>query len=285
MRDLDRVRRQWSLLLGRLARKVFEVGEEQGWSPAPASSFEEDRVVRGISAPYAHGIPLIVATLDYLDGLVAMLEGEHHVWAPYPIARSCVEAASRAWWMLDPQQSPSVRNGRAYELLRVAIYANRGSSESFGRVREGFESHLQSELIRHGISFTTKGERIASIEAVRLPGFLELASAVLGDADFAADAYGWLSGVGHGGLDVLRESMRSRPVNAQRSRIEFSPRAGDVSVAAYCASIAALAMVDRWVALCSWEAEWESWSRYFHGRAAELVWPFFESGCQSVDDA
>jgi hypothetical protein len=242
-------------------------------------------VVRNFSAPYASGIPLIVATLDYLDGLVTLLDGKHHVWAPYPVARSCVETSSRAWWMLDPQQSASVRNRRAYELLRVAIYANRGSSGSFGRVRDGFESHLRSELTNHGIGFVTRGGRIASIEEVKLPGFLELASAVLGDDDFTADAYGWLSGVGHGGLDVLRESMRSHAIDAHRSRIVFAPRAIDVSVAAYCTSVAALAMFNRWVALCSWEPEWDSWSRYFHGRAGELISSTFESVNQSADDA
>ena len=285
MGDLDQVRRQWSLLLARIARKVFEVGEEPGWRPTSTSVFEEDRVVRDISAPYASGIPLIVATLDYLNGLVTLLDGKHHVWAPYPVARSCVETASRAWWMLDPQQSSSVRNRRAYELLRVAIYANRGSSDSFGRVRDGFEAYLRSELTNHGIGFVVRGGRIASIEEVKLPGSLELSSAVLGDDDFAADAYGWLSGVGHGGLDVLRESMRSHAIDAQRSRIVFAPNASDVSVAAYCASVAALAMFDRWVALCSWEPEWESWSRYFHGRAGELVTSIFGSVDQSADDA
>lgn len=273
MAELDRARGQWILLLGRIARKMFEVGEEWEWCPASTSTFEKERASRNISAPYAHGVPLIVATLDYLEGLVALLDGgDRHVWAPYPVARSCVETASRTWWMLDPLQAPPVRNARAYELLRVAIYANRGSSDSFERVRESFESQLRVELKKHRIGFATHGSRIASIEEVRLPGFLDLVTAVLEDAEFAADAYSWLSGIGHGGLDVLREAMQSHAIDAHRSRIVFAPRAGDVSVAAYCASVCCLAMFDRWVAMCSWENDWESWSRYFRGRAAELAW-------------
>lgn len=252
-------------------KTVFDMGERKGWRPSRTSEFERDRVQRGVSAPYGHGIPLVVASLDYLDGVAMLLGGEGHIWAPYPVARSCLETASRAWWMLDPDEPTGIRNARAYELLRVAIYANRAASDSFARQRRGYERHLISELAKHEIEHTVRDGRVVSIGHAQLPGFFQLAVDVLGDPEFGADAYGWLSGVGHGGVDVLREAMTDRAIDTERSRIVFEARPADVSVAAYCASTATLKMFDRWVQLCSWESDWERWSRHFRQRSGQLL--------------
>jgi hypothetical protein len=244
-------------LLRDASTDVLRTGVEQDWDPEPGSSAHRERT-EGANPAYAYPWLLTVAACEHLNAAADLLERDPPpVWSSLPILRSAMDSAIRAWWVLDPSHDALHRRARGYELARMAIAETRripGYDEAAGAWRE-----LRGRINADGIPIRPAGDEgpIDKIDDIAALKFKSLYEEFFGDPGFAAPVYGWLSGVGHGDVWLLSESVKSEKFSATRRLV--TPRLV-LPFAAFGSKLAVevtVAAFSRWSGLFGWQADWK----------------------------
>jgi hypothetical protein len=105
--------------LGRLAAAAQACHKRHDSQPVPGSQASREAEAAGprglgsrLERALVCGGVLLANSFDHLLGLEDLLAADRTVYAPRSVTRSVVDAAARAWWLLDPSIDERVRVAR-----------------------------------------------------------------------------------------------------------------------------------------------------------------------------
>lgn len=285
----------------RVARTVLDennIGPMQGSIAAQEIANQEI----GASGPWgeepvltAYSLATVAnfAAADHLGCLTTLIspDGIGGIFGPQVIARSCVEASARSWWLLDPAISVRDRVGRSFrvrlrsvdetkhlltELIDGASYADDDGRRE-GLLLEldkqlGRRSEILADAVAKGVPVHRERGEPVGIN-VPMPKNDELVGALLRNsgATLGAAIYALLSGVSHATPYALLEYFE-QVESADPLLANLEPHLRDESVLSMTTVVVLgfLESFGRLVYLYGWNAEsWGSWAKHARRKIVE----------------
>jgi len=135
---------------------------------------------------------------DLLHGTAQMSQSQYNLaFSPAPLARSACEYATIAWWIADPEASPTVRRARGAALVQRARYESRKFLRGEEEIREYEEEHesLIGWVERHADRKQQLPNEVTRFESM--------------NAEHGRRTYATLSGIAHGELFATHLTTRA----------------------------------------------------------------------------
>jgi hypothetical protein len=269
------------LVLESTSDVLAEMSNRHGWSPTSGSPAAAELVAdeRGPGGPWGEE-PVstalsfaslsMFATMDHLNSMAALIDERAvaTLLGLQTIARSAVEAASQAWWMLEPDIGPRVRVGRSFRLRQrstddaARVLREMGApAEAIAATRTRRQEVLD-QAAACGIRVQRRKEdRVPIAIEVKMPGKAELVSEILDDSNFSIGKgyYSFLAGISHGDPWALHQFFDFEESGSPLSYFGLpSLKFGMLHTIVFLTVMPALSAGDRLVALYGWEED--QWS-------------------------
>ena len=234
------------------------------------------------------------AAADHLGCLASLITPEQvgGIFGPLVVARSCVEASARAWWLLDPSDSVRERVGKSFRvrlrsvdetthLIKELLDGSDRKEADPGRQRllEELESQrlrrleILEQAVGRGIPVHYEAGELVGIN-VAMPKNDELVGALLQDAGatLGAAIYVLLSGVTHATPYALLQYF-SQVGSDDPLVAHLEPRLSDESLLSTTTVVllAFIASFGRLVDLYGWDpTSWQAWARHGQRKILEI---------------
>ena len=204
----------------------------------------------------------LLAAADFLESVARLVEPEPKSFGPAAPARSAVECAARAWWLLDPEIDTPTRviRGMVDRLLSITEASRVPSEEIQAQVAEARRLTVEgAEEFGWDIRWSRRGA-LLGIGEVDTPGAMALMRDLMDDA--GESNYRFLAAITHGTLYGLM-NVTETAMESDKAGITYVQPVTRPATIATWGGVAALAFFeafDRQIALFGWEkTDWRAW--------------------------
>lgn len=272
--DIDRARQ--AEIIEALRETTFRAAEHRiafKLKPASGSLAEREQLAgRDISAKYtnvAFSIPslLIVASEDHVNSLRLLLHRASQ-FSLAVLARAALEAAARAWWLLDPRIEIDERIRRSMnELLysgeRFVRLEELHEGEDFGGLKRMEETAHDAE----GIGFEVRRSKRTGFPVAigdNRPSSGDLIEAMMSEYHSTMGPFMWrqLSAVTHSTAFALELGVRmgKHPLDPEMKALVPRAQTGDLEWPATVAATGHAQAFERMTEMYGWNADsWKKW--------------------------
>jgi hypothetical protein len=140
--------------LGRLAAAAQACRGRHDSQPVPGSQANREAEVAGrvglgsqLERALVCGGVLLASSFDHLLGLEDLLAADRTVYAPRSVTRSVVDAAARAWWLLDPSIDERVRIARLLTERLASDREYQKAATAAGRLTEATTAEADMQAV------------------------------------------------------------------------------------------------------------------------------------------